>query len=382
MIDLDLSPRDAHLLALAREQGRIARGYARHYDRAHGEPVPDALPEAADAPDVRALAADHVAETSGAATIDALLFLEETWGTIPFRKASNTSGFLGSKLVRALGTPEQAERWSGKLIAIALTEPEAGSDPSRIRATAVRDAQTGEWVLTGEKIFISLARSADALLVFARFVAGEEKGMGIFVVDKGTAGLTVGAQLDKLGQRAWDTANLVFDGCRLPAGNRLEGSMKETLAIFNGSRPLVSAIGLGFARAALDLTRDVLVGAGHAIDYARASSRLSAPAAKFLELEAAYEAAWLTFVHTKWVEDTAGADKIEASVTKVGAAKAARRITDGCLAILGPEAASERHLIEMWLRDARVCDIYEGPGEVNRLIIARDLLGYSPAELA
>lgn len=77
-----------------------------------------------------------------------------------------------------------------------------------------------------------------------------------------------------------------------------------------------------------------------------------------------------------------GADKIEASITKTNAAKAARRITDGCLSILGPEAASERHLLEMWLRDARVCDIYEGPGEVNRLILARELLGSSPAELA
>jgi acyl-CoA dehydrogenase len=382
VIDFDFTPRDEQLIDLARGQGLVARQYARHYDRAHGELVPDALPEAAEAPNVRALLAEHVGDTSGWALIDALLFLEEVWGTIPFRKSANESAFLGGKLVKALGTQEQSERWANLQIAIALTEPEAGSDPSRIRTTAVWDQEAEEWVVNGEKIFISLAQTADALLVFSRFVAGDDKGMGIFIIEKGTPGLTVGAQLDKLGQRSWDTADFVMIDCRLPAGNRLTGSMKHTLSIFNSSRPLVSAIGLGFSRAALDLTREVLIEAGHDLSYRHSERQLSAPVARFMELEAAYQAAFLTLLHTKWTEDVSGADKIEASITKTSAAKAARRITDGCLTILGLEASSERHLIEMWLRDARVCDIYEGPGEVNRLILARELLGYSPAELS
>ncbi len=382
MIDLSLTARDTALIDMARAQGTVARRHARHFDRSHDDMVPDELPEAKGEPDPRQLLADHADETSGPALLDALICLEEVWGTIPFRKSSNQSAFLGNKLVAVLGTAEQTERWRDVSIAIALTEPGAGSDPSRIRTTAIRDAATGEWVMTGEKIFISLARSSDALLVFSRFMDGEEKGLGIFVVEKGVAGLTVGPQLDKLGQRSWDTANLVFDNCRIPGHARLAGSMKDTLAVFNKSRPLAAAIGLGFARAALDFTRDVLVEAGLEIDYLRAAARLPSAVERFIRLEAEYEAARLILVHAKWVEDSAAADKVEAAMTKASAGMASRHITDGCLAILGAEACSERHLLEMWLRDARVCDIYEGPGEVNRLIIARELLDYSAADLA
>jgi acyl-CoA dehydrogenase len=381
VIGFDLTSREQELVALARAQGVIARKRARHYDRSH-ELVPDELPEAAAAPNVREQLEACVAETSGFPLIDTLLLLEETWGTIPFRKTSNDGVFLGGKLVSALGTPEQRARWEGVTIAIALTEPGAGSDPSRIRANAIYDASTDEWVLDGEKVFISLAHSAQAILVFSRFIKGEEKGMSVFVVEKGTPGLTVGEQHDKMGQRGWDTAGFTLTECRIPANNRLAGNMKHTLAVFNSSRPYVSAIGLGFARAALDLTRETLTEAGFELDYDRADAHLPAPVARFFSLEASYEAALLGLLHAKWTEHTSGPDKIEASMTKVGAARAARRILDGCLALLGAEAASERHLLEMWLRDARVCDIYEGPGEVNRLILARELLGYSPAELA
>lgn len=382
MIDLDYTARDAELLALAREQALVGRRYARRYDRSHGELPPDELPEAAGVADPRALLAAHIDETSGPALLDALLQLEEVFGTVPFRKGRSESNFLGSKLVHVLGTEAQTARWGDKAIAIALTEPDAGSDPSRIRTLARFDEARSEWVLNGEKIFISLAQTADAVMVFALFARGDEKGMGIFIVDKGTPGLTVGPQLDKLGQRSWDTADLVFTECRLPAEAKLAGAMKDTLAVFNRSRPLVSAIALGYARAALELTQAALADAGQAINYRVTGASQLALIDRFQRLEALYEAARLVFIHTKWVEDTAGPDKIEASMTKAHAGRAVRRILDGCLEILGAEAASERHLIEMWLRDARVCDIYEGPGEVQRLIIARDLLGYSPAELA
>lgn len=381
MIGFDLTQRDQALIALAREQGLIARARARHYDRSH-ELVPDELPEAAGAQNVRALLSDCIDETSGFPLIDTLLLLEETWGTIPFRKSSNTNVFLGGKLVAALGTPEQKARWEDVSIAIALTEPEAGSDPARIRANAVYDAAADEWVLDGEKVFISLAHTAQAILVFSRFARGEEKGMGVFVVEKGTPGLSIGEQHDKLGQRGWDAAGFTLTECRIPASNRLAGDMRNTLAVFNGSRPYVSAIGLGFARAALDLAREALIKSGFELAYDKGDAHLPAPVARFFALEACYEAALLGLLHAKWTEHTSGPDKIEASKTKVGAAKAARRILDGCLVLLGAEAGSEKHLLEMWLRDARVCDIYEGPGEVNRLIIARELLGYSQKELA
>jgi acyl-CoA dehydrogenase len=381
MVDFDPTPFDFELLRLTHRQALIARSRARHYERS-GEAVPDELPEARHEPNVRQLLQARAAESSGLILMDALLYLEEVWGTIPFRKSSNRSVFLGNKLLEVLGTPEQIDLWNDRSIAIALTEPSAGSDPSMIRALAVRDADGSGWVLNGEKIFISLAHSCDSVLVFARFRDGLESGLGIFVVDKGIAGFSVGPPLEKLGQRTWDTANLIFVDCRLPAGAKLVGSMKNVLTVFNHSRPFVAAIGLGFARAALDFTRETLVSAGCEIDYETPSLRSPASVERFVRLEARYEAAKLAFVHAKWVEQTRGADKIEAAVTKASGGQVARQITQECIAILGAEAASEHHLLEMWFRDARVCDIYEGPGEVNRLIIARDVLGYSAADLS
>lgn len=382
MVDFDLNDFDRAILQEARNQSAIARTYARDFDRNEGVPTPDELPEAENAPNVRALMKAGIEQSSGPAVLDTLLYLEEMTGGVPFRKSSNDTIFLGSKLVSVLGVQDQIDRWAGKLIAIALTEPGAGSDPSAIRTTATFDDATGEWVLNGEKIFISLAHSCDAALVFARFIRGDEKGMSIFVVDKGMDGFVVGPHLRKMGQRSWDTADLSFTGCRLPEMSRLNGNMKQTLAIFNGSRPLVAAIGLACARSILDTTRERLVEAGHALDYGAGSAGLSALADRFIRIEAMYDAALLTLMHTKWVEDTQGADKIEAAITKAQAGMAARKITQECLAILGPDGVSEEDLAELWFRDARVCDIYEGPGEINRLIIARDLLGYSPSELS
>jgi acyl-CoA dehydrogenase len=382
MVDFDLTSFDQEILSLAHAQSLIARRYARYYDIHEGEIVPDELPEAQDQPNVRAMAKERVAEASGPAVLDILLYLEEIWGTIPFRKSSNQAVFLGNKLVEVLGTAKQAQRWAGKLMAIALTEPDAGSDPSRIKSTAVLDEADGAWVLNGEKIFISLAHTCSAVVVFAKAATREGVSPGIFVIEKGTPGMTVTPHLQKLGQRSWDTANFVFTDCRLPADSRLTGNMKNMLTPFNVSRPWVAAVGLAYSRAALDLTREWLASVGEAPDYRLEADEPTWRADRFAGLEAMYEAAWLTLLHTKWIEDVRGADKVEAAVTKANAGTACRRIISECMAILGPDSVSEAHLLEMWLRDSRVCDIYEGAGEVNRLIIARDLLGYSPAQLA
>lgn len=382
MVDLDPTDFEREIVNLAREQAMVARRYARYYDTHEGEPVPDELPEAKDQPNVRRIARERSGEASGAAILDIMLYLEEICGTVPFRKSSNQTVFLGNKLIEVLGTPEQVRRWAGQLMAIALTEPGAGSDPSMIRSTAVFDENEKVWILNGEKIFISLARSCNAIVVFAKASTRDGVAPGIFVVDKGAPGLKVGPQLQKLGQRSWDTANLVFDNCRLPADNRLTGNMKNMLTPFNTSRPWVAAIGLAYSRAALDLTREWLTEIDDAPDYRCDAPQSSWRVDRFMRLEAMYEAAWLTLIHAKWTEDVRGADKIEAAMTKANAGTVTRRIISGCMALLGPEALSEAHLLEMWLRDSRVCDIYEGAGEVNRLILARDLLGYSAAQLA
>jgi acyl-CoA dehydrogenase len=148
----------------------------------------------------------------------------------------------------------------------------------------------------------------------------------------------------------------------------------------------VAAFGLGVARALLDFTREKLGEQGIAVRYESGSAQRSATQDRLLRLEALYDAALLTILRCKWLEDRdgrhSGATKVEASMAKAIGGKAARRISQECLELLGPLALSEDFLAEKWFRDARIFDIFEGAGEINRLIVARWLLGYSAKELA
>ncbi len=206
---LDLGDVDLHAGTIT-----IRQTHARSYDGLDELYVPDELPEAKDHPNVRQVIKERVGEASGAAILDIMIYLEEMWGTIPFRKGSNEATFLGSKLVEVLGSPEQYERWKSMGMAIALTQPGAGSDPSRIRTMACQDEETGEWVVNGEKIFISLAHSCQAIVLFGLARTAEGIVPGIFVVEKGTRGLSISPQLKKLGQRGWDMSCCRFGGHR------------------------------------------------------------------------------------------------------------------------------------------------------------------------
>jgi acyl-CoA dehydrogenase len=213
---------------------------------------------------------------------------------------------------------------------------------------------------------------------------GEENGrplMATFLVEKGTPGFSVTPQIHKLGIRAEDTAGLLLEDVRIPEENRVAGDLRETLRVFNKSRPLVSACALGVCRAMLDFTTDKLRAAGHEIDFRAGNGHQSAVAERLLRLEALYEATWHLVVHSKWLEDVNGPLRTEASMAKAKGGRAARTITQECIALLGPSALSEAELAEKWFRDARIFDIYEGPGEIQRLIIARQLLGYRRDEL-
>jgi acyl-CoA dehydrogenase len=147
------------------------------------------------------------------------------------------------------------------------------------------------------------------------------------------------------------------------------------------TRPNVSARGLGIAEAALDFTRDALKQAGVEIEYGRALHLQSAAAEKFIRLEILWEAATLSVWRAAWLADQEEENNTEASVCKAKAGMAVREITQGCIELLGPIGASRQHLVEKWFRDCRITDIYEGTGEIQRLIIARALLGYGRKEL-
>jgi acyl-CoA dehydrogenase len=378
MIDFELTPKDQEILESAHQQALIGRRYANYFDKHEDELPPAQFPEAADFPDVVTLAT-QVADSSGPRILHALVMSEVEYGGMGLHRGK---WGLGNTVLETVATPEQIEKWKNLTIAIAITEPGAGSDPASIRTTATFDRETGEWVLNGEKIFISQAQSADAAMVFSRFVAPDgSRGMTTFLVEKGTPGFTVGPQLRKLGIRSHDTCNLVFENCRIPEFNHVKADFKSTMSVFNDSRPMVAATALGVARAALDFTREKLAERGIQIDYRGGARSRSALVDKVIRLEAAYEAAMLTVMRSKWLEQEVAPPKVEASIAKAAGGKAARRITQGCIEILGPEALAEGHPLDRCFRDGRIFDIYEGAGEIQRLIIARAILGYTNRDL-
>ena len=300
MIDFELTPADQKILSGAHEQALIGRRYAQYYDKHEDELPPEQFPEARDLPSMAHLAEEGVAESSGARILHSLVMLETFWGGLAIHRSK---WGLGNTVLKTVATPEQIEKWKNHTISIAMTEPSAGSDPANIRTTATFDRETDEWVLNGEKIFISQAQSADAAMVLSRFIAPDgTRGLTTFLVEKGTPGFTIGPQLRKLGIRSHDTCNLLFDNCRIPQFNHIKGDFKSTMSVFNDSRPMVGAMALGVARAALDFTRDKLAERGIEISYSAGARSRSAIADRFIRLEAIHEAALLTVMRSKWLE--------------------------------------------------------------------------------
>ena len=275
---------------------------------------------------------------------------------------------------------------------MAITEPGCGSDPSRVQTRAILDEQTGEWIINGEKIFVTTGCRANGVVVWATLDRSAGRaGIKSFLIEKETPGFVVSHKEKKLGIRADDTAAYVFQDCRIPRGNLLggdetipkgsSGGFKGVLKTFNMTRPGVAAIGLGMAEAALDFTREQLRENGIEIEYGTRAHGQSAVVAKFLELEGLFEASKLTILRAAWLSHEELPNNLEASVCKAKTGTAVRRITQGCVELLGPMGVSREYLLEKWLRDVRITDIYEGTGEIQRMITARALLGYGRAEL-
>ena len=391
MIDFTLSENDQKILDGVREQSLVCRKYARHYEENEHEFPPDALPEAGDYPDGYRALRKRGPDDTGLPVMSMLISMGQTWGDYSVRMRRG-AGALGNAALQAAGTEEQKQKWGGLTLAMAITEPGCGSDPSKVQMTAELDEQADEWVLNGEKIFVTTGCRAQGVVVWATVdKSAGRAGIKSFLVEKETPGFVVAHKEKKLGIRADDTAAYVFQDCRIPRGNLLgldetvkqkgSGGFRGVMKTFNMTRPAVAAIGLGIAEAALDFTRDHLVENGIEIDYALGAGRQPAVVEEFIRLEAIFEASRLAMMRAVWLAGEAQPNNMESSVTKAHAGAAVREITQGCIAILGPMAVSRDHLLEKWLRDCRITDIYEGTGQIQRLIIARGLFDYTRAEL-
>jgi acyl-CoA dehydrogenase len=389
MIDFELSKNDRKLVDGLKAQGLVARKYARYYDENEDEFAPDELEEAKDYPTLGDLLQGRTGEDTDMSVVSMIIMSALTWGDYTVRMHRDSGG-LGNAALRAAGTPEQQAKWQDLTLAMAITEPSCGSDPSRVQTTAVLDGD--EWVLNGEKIFVTTGCRAEGVVVWATLDRSAGRaGIKSFLVEKGAPGFTVTHKEKKLGIRADDTAAIVFDNCRIPRGNLLggnedipkasSGGFRGVMKTFNNTRPGVAAIGIGMAEAALDFTREQLRAAGVEPEYGRSTGHQGALAEKFVRLEALYEAAQLTIYRAAWLSGQGQPNNLEASVCKAKTGAAVREITQGCIEILGPMGVSREHLLEKWFRDVRITDIYEGTGEIQRMIVARGLLDYTRAEL-
>lgn len=326
-----------------------------------------------------------------------------SWGDAGVYLCIPASALAGAA-INAVGTAEQLERFLRRFTegdpkwgAMAMTEPQAGSDTSNIQTTATFDAATNEWVLNGQKIFctsgkLALEESNGLVVVWATAdKAAGRSGMKPFVVESGTPGVTIAKVEEKLGIRASDTVALIFDNARIPASNLLgevdvaagkgEKGFKGAMKTFDATRPIVAASAIGIARAAFEFTRDTLAKEGVRMEYGKPRWKLTTVQADLLDMEAQLKAAWLLTVKSAALLDGRQPNKLESSMAKVKAGKAVTLITQKAVELLGPRGYSTELLAEKWMRDAKINDIYEGTGQINTLIVAREILGYTRAEL-
>lgn len=328
-----------------------------------------------------------------------------SWGDVGMYLITPGGG-LGAAAVQAAGSPEQREKFLARFngekptfAAMCMTESQAGSDTSAIRTRAVLDEKTHEWVLTGEKIFVTGGDKSfnerpefgkGFIVVWASIdpTAGRA-GMRSFVVEAGTPGVKVTKLEYKMGIRVSDTASISLDGARVPFENILGSptvektttGFKGAMATFDATRPLVAATGIGVARAALEEVKKMLAEQGVSIRYGLPRQKLTSIERDVIEMEIMVKSSWLMVLKAVWMADNKQHNALESSMSKVRSGDIVTKVTQKAVELLGPLGYSREFLLEKWFRDAKITDIYEGTGQINRLVVARQLLGYSGSDL-
>jgi len=396
MIDFELTPEeDASINAAHKEAEELVRPLSRYYDE-HEHENPQEL--------IEKWWENREGSGMMGLSVDAALRIEEScWGDAGLMLCSPGSG-LGGAAIFATGTQEQRERFlqrfnegEPKWGAMAMTEPECGSDTAAISTTAVLDGN--EWVLNGEKIFVTggkraVADSEGLVVVWATVdKSAGRAGMKSFVVEAGTPGMRVEKVEKKLGIRASDTATIFFEDCRIPYENILgspevrkidrsqTAGFKRAMATFDATRPIIAAMALGVGRAALDFVRETFEKEGIEIRYGLSRHKLRAIERDVMDMEANYKAAKMLMMRAVWMMSQLQPNSLEASMAKSKAGLAVTKITQKAVELMGPLGYSRKYLLEKWMRDAKINDIFEGTGQINMLVAARRILDYSRDQL-
>lgn len=317
---------------------------------------------------------------AGADFVSYVIALEEisrAWAALAVILAVHTS--LGCFPLLYFGSEEQKKRFlqemagGRKLGAFALTEPEAGSDAAGIKTRARKVGD--EYVLNGSKVFISNAGEADVYLTFAVTEPGKgPRGISAFLVENDTPGFRMGPPERKMGLHASATRQLFFEDARVPAENLLgrEGEgFKIAMSLLDTGRIGVGAQALGIARAAFEAARD----------YAKVREQFGQPIATFqgiqfmlADMATQIEAAKLLVYQAAWLKERGLPHTKEASMAKMFASDAAMRITTDAVQVFGGYGYMEEYKVERLMREAKVTQIYEGTNQIQRLVIAREIL--------
>ena len=287
---------------------------------------------------------------------------------------------LGAAHIAMFASPDQKTRYltplarGEKLAAWGLTEPSSGSDAAAMRTTATRDGD--DWVLNGSKMFITHGASGDTMVVMAVTDKSKgSKGISAFIVERGTPGLAAGKKEDKLGMRASETTEVIFQNCRVPAGQLIgeEGQgFIQTLQVLDAGRIGIAALSVGLAQGAYEAA---LRYAQERKAFGRTISAFQAIQWKLADGATRIEAARLLTYRAAYLKDSgASRTTLESSIAKLYASETAVRAADDCVQIHGGYGFVKDYPAEKFFRDVKLTTIGEGTSEIQRLVIARQLL--------
>ncbi len=324
------------------------------------------------------------AEEWGGAGLDYLSYiitieeLARACGTTAITVAAHTS--LGTNPIYEFGSDVQKEKYLRKLASgemlgsFALTEPGAGSDAGATATTARRDGDN--WILNGVKVYCTNGTHAGTVIMTTRTSPDKPGGAGVtaFIVERDSPGIELGTLEDKLGLRASDTRELVFNDVVVPDENRLgdEGTgFRKFMRTLDSGRVSIGAMALGLAQGAFDVA---LPYAAERKQFGKAIGEMGAIRERLADMAVELHNARLSCYYAAFLKDKGQSVNIPASMAKLYASEAAMRVIDSALQILGGNGYSREYPVERMLRDAKLCEIGEGTSEVQRMVIARTLL--------
>jgi alkylation response protein AidB-like acyl-CoA dehydrogenase len=317
---------------------------------------------------------------AGMSSVDYCICIEELARVDPSISLSVAAhNGLGAAHIAMFGSDAQKQAWlvplarGEKLAAWGLTEPGSGSDAAAMRTTAARDGDG--WVLNGSKAFITHGTSAHTMVVMAvtdRTKAA--KGVSAFVVERGTPGLLAGKKEDKLGMRASETAEVIFQNCRIPASHLLgeEGQgFLQTLQVLDAGRIGIAALSVGLAQGAFEAAMGYTA---QRQQFGRTIGSFPSIRERLSEHQARVEAARLLTYRAAWLKDEGRRMTLESAMAKLFSSEIAVRVSEDCVQLHGGYGFVKDYPAEKFFRDVKLCTIGEGTSEVQRLVIARQLL--------